>query len=106
MHFNRMHTVHFGNNHCPDWARVSVQGVSVKRGLCPGRLCPRVLCPGGWSLLRVSLSRGVSVQGGLCPGGSVSGSLFVQRGSLSPGLSLSRGSLLGGSLDRDPLCEG
>ena len=68
---------------------VTVQGVSVQRGLCPGGTLPGggsyqgCLCPEG-SLSRRSLSRGVSVQGGLCPGG------------LCPEGSLSGGSLSGG----------
>ena len=61
-----------------------------------------ILCRGGGSLSRGSLSggegisvrgEGVSVQGGLCPGG----------GGLSPGGSLSKGGLcLGAYLSREP----
>ena len=51
---------------------VSIQGVSVQEGLCPGvGLCPEGSLYGG-SLYGGSLSRGVSIQGGLCPGGSLS----------------------------------
>ena len=102
---------------------VSVQGVSVQGGLCPGRspsregLCPvgicsgvsvqgvsvqGDLCPEGFSVQRGSLSRagglcsgGSLFRGGLCPEGvSLQGRGSLSRGSLS-GQSLSGGSLLG-----------
>ena len=63
---------------------VSVQGVSVQGGLCPGGSLSR-----GVSVQGASLSRGVSVQGA-----SLSRGVSVKGGSLSRG-SLSTGSLSG-----------
>ena len=81
---------------------VSVKGVSVQGGVCPG---VRGRCPGrslsrGISFKQVSVQgvsvQGVSVQGGLCPGG------------LCPGGSLSRGLCPGDevSLSRESLSRG
>ena len=86
---------------------VSIQGVSVQGGLCPGMSLFR------GSLSREgSLSKGVSVQGGLCPGrGSLSregvsvqgGGLCPGRGSLSRGVSVQGGLYPGRGLSGDPL---
>ena len=71
---------------------VSVQGVSVHGGLCPGGLFLEVSvqgghCPGG-SVWEVSVQgglcpRGLSRKGGLCPGGGL-----CPRGYLSGGVSV------------------
>ena len=84
------------------------RGVSVQGGLCPGGLYPGMVSVQGVSVQR---GVGISVEGeALCPRrslsrGSISGG-SLSKGGLCPRRSLSRGSISGGSLSQGGLCPG